>query len=99
MLAEGVPMVTLTLRVLPKEKTLTKKEYLHRCLREALDDLYVRKNMLEAWSKLVSNLLKHPETEHHPIIWEGTERITSGKVWTIEGLRELIEKTIKVERE
>lgn len=92
-------IASVTFKIVPKGAAAPRKEYVLTALRKALHELDVRRDMIGAWSELVSDLLKHPETAEHPIIWEGTKRITDGKVWSIEGLRELIERTCRIEAE
>jgi hypothetical protein len=90
---------TVTFKVVPKAGPLPRREHVLRAFQRALHELDVRQDMIGAWSGLVSDLLKHPETAEHPIIWEGTKKITDGAVCTIEGLRALIERTCKAEGE
>lgn len=90
---------TVTFKLVPKHAGRSRKEQVLWAMERARHQLDVRQDMIGAWSGLVSDLLKHPETAEHPIIWEGTKRITDGKVWSIEGLRELIERTCRAEAE
>lgn len=88
----------LTVRVVPRREA-PRKVHIDSALRRALYVLDEQQNMLEAWSGFVSDMVKHPETEQHPVIWEGTKRITDGKIFTVHGLRELLERTARAERE
>lgn len=90
-------LCTVTLKIVPRV-TATKRDHIAMAVREALYQLYERQNMIEAWSGFVSQMLRHPDCMEHPVIWDGTEKITSGKVWSIEGLRQLLEETAKAER-
>lgn len=88
----------LDVRIIPRAQA-PKAVHIAAARRRAYHTLYVRRNMLEAWSGLVSDLIKHPETEQHPVIWEGTKQITDGKIFTVDGLWALIERTVKAEEE
>ena len=92
-------LTTVELRIVPRTPQHSRQEQVRRAVKAARYFLDVRQDMLGAWGEFVSVLLRHPETAEHPVIWEGTHKITSGKYFSIEGLRELIERTAKAESE
>lgn len=68
---------------------MTRKEHLEWCKERALE--YVKNEDLKnAWTSMVSDLSKHPETMEHPAIELGTMLIISGDLNTPGSMSEFI---------
>lgn len=68
---------------------MTRKEHLDWCKERALE-YAIKGDLKGAWTSMVSDLSKHPETAEHPAIQLGTILIVSGHLSTAQEMTKFI---------